>query len=179
MDGSLQVLLHVLLLLVPQLQHHFLVGEVLLDVQLYLLEDLALDVLRYLLLLVSSRLQSLVERFVFAPHQDHEVEVVHRKGVGTVEVEQQPARLDVVILGKELSELVLIELGHVELLVPIVVKLIVDDQLADGQIGKVEGLVEQLAKGSLSGSGSASDDDVGGLARSVLGYHDCWYYNGH
>lgn len=51
----------------------------------------------------------------------------------------------------------------------------VDDQFADGKIGEVEGLIEQLAEGSLSCSGSASDDDVGCLAWSVLGYHGCWY----
>lgn len=55
----------------------------------------------------------------------------------------------------------------------------VDDQLANRKIGEVERLVEQLAKGSLSCSRSASDDDVGCLARSVLSNHDCWYYNGH
>ena len=52
----------------------------------------------------------------------------------------------------------------------------VDDQFADREIGEVEGLIEQLAKGGLTCPGSASDDDVGRLARSVLGYHDCWWY---
>lgn len=50
----------------------------------------------------------------------------------------------------------------------------VDDQFADGKIGEVEGLIEKLAEGGLACSGSASDDDVGRLARSVLGYHGCW-----
>lgn len=68
--GSLQILLHILLFLIPQLQHHLLIWEVLLDVQLYLLKDLAFDVLCYLLLFVSSRLETLVKGFVFAAHQD-------------------------------------------------------------------------------------------------------------
>lgn len=172
--GSLQILFHILLLLVPQFQHHLLIGEVLLDVQLDLLKDLALDVLCYLLLPVASRLKTLVEGFIFAAHQDHEVEVVDGKGIGTVEVEQQPSGLNVVIFGEEVSQSVLVELGHIELLVPVIVEMMVDDYFADGEIGEVEGLIEELAEGGLACSGGAGDDDVGRLARRVLGYHGCW-----
>lgn len=68
--GSLQILLHVILFLIPQLQHHLLIWEVLLDVQLDLLENLALDVLCYLLLFVSSGFKAFVECLVFAAHED-------------------------------------------------------------------------------------------------------------
>ena len=59
-DGGLQIFLHISLLLVSELQYKVGVVVVVLDVQFYLLENLALDVLSYLLLLVPSSLEPFV-----------------------------------------------------------------------------------------------------------------------
>lgn len=139
-----------------------------LDVVLDFLEDLALDVLPDLLGLVVSGLQPFVEGLVLAAEQDDGIEVVWREDLGVLEVEEESSCGDVVVAGDVLDEFVLVKLGHLELLVPLVAELVVDDQFGDGEIGEVEGFVDQLAEGRLARPRSARDQDVRHLPRGVF-----------
>lgn len=144
-----------------------------LDVQFHLLENLALDVLSYLLLLVPSRFEPLVKGFVFAAHEDDEVEVFGGEDIGTVKIKKQSSCSDIVIAGDVIDQFLLTELGHVELFIPMIVELVIDDEFSHGEVVEVERLIEQLAESGLSCSWSAGDEDVWGLATDGLLFDHC------
>jgi hypothetical protein len=71
------------------------------------------------------------------------------------------------------QKLILVELWYIESLIPVIVKFVLDDYLADGKVDEVEGLVDELTKGSLACSWGSRNYDVRRFASHVLFRNHC------
>ena len=163
-DYRRQVPLHVVDLLALQFHDDFflvafghLVGN--------FAEDFAIDVFRYLCFVVASLLQAIKERRVVATKADNELEPALREEVAGVELEDAATRLHE---GLELvADHVLVEFGHIEFLVPVLVELLLTDHLSEADVVEALDVVlrqlglKLLAKGSLTDSRCARNEDVG------------------
>ena len=90
-----------------------------------------------------------------------------------MKIKEQSSCSDIIIAADVIDQFFFTELGHVELLIPIIVELVIDDELPHGEVVEVEGLVEQLAKSCLPRSWSAGDEDVWGFAGDGLLFDHC------
>ena len=131
-----------------------------LDVQFYLLEDLTLDIFADLFLFVPSGLESFVQYIVFASQEDDEVEIVGGEDIWTVKIQKQSSGCNIIVIAEVVEQFLFTELRHIELGVPIIVKFVLDDDVAHRNVGEVQRLVEQLTEGSFSCSWCAGDKDV-------------------
>ena len=172
-DSCLQILLHFLFFLVDQLEDGNPPLEVVLDVVLNFLEDLALNVFPYLFRLVPPLLQPLVQSLVLAPHQNYQVEVLLRKHLRVLEIKEQSPRLNVVVGRYVADQLFLVKFRYIEFLVPVLVQLVLCDDFGNRDVLEVEGLVEQLRQAAFAGAGGPGHEDVGYFPGKVLLLDHC------
>lgn len=119
--NQIQIRLHVIHLIRIQLDHPLSLVR-LLDLLLEHSKNLTIQILLYLLLSVATLLQPIEQLGVIAPQKHDQVEPALREEVTGVELQDDAASLRHQRF-QLVAHHVLIELGHVEFLVPLVVEL--------------------------------------------------------
>ena len=136
------------------------------DLGRQLTEDLALDVLRDLCVIIAAFLEAVVQVCVVASEQHHQLEPALREEVTAVELEDDAALLR--HHGLQLvADHVLVELGHIKLIVPRLVQLLFADQIGELDVREAldlefvrQPLLQLLAQRGLADARRTCDQNV-------------------
>lgn len=142
-DGGIDTGLHILLFLISELKDALRsVPKSLLNIKLYFLKYFALNILLNFLLGILSLFESLIQNFVITPQNYHQVEPLRWKYCWTVKINNNSSILNFVLLFDEVYQHILVEDGDIKIIVPFVIKFVLLDELSNGEVLEVEGLVE-------------------------------------
>ena len=141
-----------------------------LNIVLDFLKYLTLDILPNLLRFVIPLFQSLVQSFILAPQQNDDIEILPRKHLRVLEVKQQPPSCHIEVARNELHQFLFIEFLHLKLFIPLPKQLIISYHLGYRQILEIRQLllIQQPRKRCLSCPRSTRHQNVRNSPRLVL-----------
>lgn len=135
-DSCLQVFFHILIFLIPKLEYYIIILKMILNIKLNFLENFALYIFCYLLLLIPSFLQPFIESLVLTTHENNEIEIIYRKHIRAMKIEEKSSSRKIIIGTNVINQLFFAEFWNIKLLIPNIIKYVVSNKLANRNICK-------------------------------------------
>lgn len=107
-----------------------------LNIKLNFLENFALYIFCYLLLLIPSFLQPFIESLVLTTHENNEIEIIYRKHIRAMKIEEKSSSRKIIIGTNVINQLFFAEFWNIKLLIPNIIKYVVSNKLANRNICK-------------------------------------------
>lgn len=135
-DSCLQVLFHILVFLIPKLEYYIIILKMILNIKLNFLENFALYIFCYLLLLIPSFLQPFIESLVLTTHENNEIEIIYRKHIRTMKIEEKSSSRKIIIGTNVIDQFFFAEFWNIKLFIPNIIEYVISNKLANRNICK-------------------------------------------